>query len=218
MVSVRIENAIIDAFMALVGESSLDGASLPMVAARADVSLSTLRSAFSGRMGILAAFSARMDQAVLAALDVAMAEEAARERLFDVLFARLEQLAPYRMAIASLLATARRDPVIALHINNIACHSMAWMMAGAGISHTGKAAAVRAQGLALIWGRVLKTWLADDDPGLARTMAMLDRSLRRGERVAMRLARLENLADRLCGNRRGPHAAEEMGRAAAGGG
>jgi hypothetical protein len=41
---------------------------------------------------------------------------------------------------------------------------------------------VRAQGLALLFASVLRTWVDDDDPGLARTMAALDRALARGQR------------------------------------
>jgi hypothetical protein len=41
---------------------------------------------------------------------------------------------------------------------------------------------VRAQGLALLFGSVLRTWINDEDPGLARTMAALDRALARGQR------------------------------------
>jgi hypothetical protein len=37
--------------------------------------------------------------------------------------------------------------------------------------------------LALVYARSLRTWLNDEDPGLARTMADLDRRLRDGERM-----------------------------------
>ena len=38
-------------------------------------------------------------------------------------------------------------------------------------------------GLGLTYASVFRVWLQDDDPGLARTMAALDRRLRRGERA-----------------------------------
>jgi hypothetical protein len=41
---------------------------------------------------------------------------------------------------------------------------------------------LRAQGAALMFARVLRTFVDDDDPGLARTMAALDRALARGQR------------------------------------
>jgi hypothetical protein len=41
---------------------------------------------------------------------------------------------------------------------------------------------VRAQGLALMYAGVMRTFLHDEDEGLSRTMAALDRALGRGER------------------------------------
>ena len=45
--------------------------------------------------------------------------------------------------------------------------------------------------LALLYASVLRTWLDDDDPGLARTLAALDRGLARG-------ARWSGVFDELC--------------------
>jgi hypothetical protein len=57
---------------------------------------------------------------------------------------------------------------------------------------------VRAQGLALLFGSVLRTWVNDDDPGLARTMAALDRALGRGQRFAGLFEDLFSVPARLC--------------------
>jgi ubiquinone biosynthesis protein COQ9 len=60
---------------------------------------------------------------------------------------------------------------------------------------------LRAQGLAILFVSVLRTWLADDDPGLARTMSALDRALARGQRAAGLLDGLSRIPARLCGLR-----------------
>jgi hypothetical protein len=73
------------------------------------------------------------------------------------------------------------NPGLALALNRLAVRSMRWMLTAAGINTAGGRGALRAQGLALMFGRVLRVWVDDDDPGLARTMAELDRALRRGE-------------------------------------
>ena len=62
-----------------------------------------------------------------------MAEEPARERLFDVLMRRLEALAPYKEAVHSLLRSARRNPGLALALNAMAVRSQQWMLEAAGI-------------------------------------------------------------------------------------
>jgi hypothetical protein len=43
---------------------------------------------------------------------------------------------------------------------------------------------------------VTRVWLEDDDPGHARTMAELDKRLRRAERMAMRFDRLSQALGR----------------------
>ena len=42
---------------------------------------------------------------------------------------------------------------------------------------------LKRQGLVLVWRRILTRWFHDDDPGLAPTMAALDRELTRGGRI-----------------------------------
>jgi hypothetical protein len=61
---------------------------------------------------------------------------------------------------------------------------------------------VRAQGLALLYASVLRTWLDDTDPGLARTMAALDSALARGQRWSSMLDDLLSVPARLCPSRR----------------
>lgn len=201
MVQPKTRNRIVDALLALMAEKRWDEVTLEALAARAGVSLATLRTAYDGRLAVLADFVRRIDERVLAALDPDMAEEAARERLFDVLFSRFEALAPHRQAIRNLGEAARRDPLLALELNRIVTNSMGWMLAAAGISATGGAGTLRAQGLALVWARALRVWLDDDDPGLARTMAELDRRLRQAERTVIRLDRLGRIVGRFGGRR-----------------
>ena len=55
------------------------------------------------------------------------------------------------------------------------------MLTAADIGASGPRGVVRAQGLALLFGSVLRTWINDEDPGLARTMEALDRALARGQ-------------------------------------
>ena len=55
------------------------------------------------------------------------------------------------------------------------------MLRAADVSAEGLEGQLRATGLGAVYGSVFRTWLKDDDPGLARTMAALDRRLRRGE-------------------------------------
>jgi AcrR family transcriptional regulator len=191
MVQPKTRNRIIDALMALAAERPWDEVTLATIAERADVTLAALRAAYGGRLDILADFTRRIDERVLEAVDPDMRGEGLRERLFDVLFSRFEHLDPHKRAIENLGKAARRDPLLALELNRIVTGSMAWMLTAAGISATGGRGAFRAQGLALVWARVMRVWLEDHDSGRARTMAALDKHLRRAERAVIRLNRLE---------------------------
>ena len=71
---------------------------------------------------------------------------------------------------------------------------MRFMLEAAGIDSEGPVGAVKLQGLALAFGRVLPVWFRDKDADLAETMAALDRELTRGERFVARAEDLGRLA------------------------
>jgi len=173
---------IIAAFIGLLEEHAFEGIGFADLAARAGVSLAVLRGEFGAKLPIYAAFIKEIDRKVLAGGDADMAEEPPRERLFDVLMRRLEALAPHRPAIRSLLGSARCHPSLALALNGLAVRSQQWMLTAANIDAAGPRGIVRAQGVALLFAGVLRTFVDDEDEGLARTMAALDRALARGQR------------------------------------
>ena len=146
------------------------------------MTLSDLRNMFGSTIAILAAHMKDVDRAVLAGETADLADEPPRERLFDVLMRRLEVLAPHRAAIRSLAQSAMCNPGLALALNALAVRSQQWMLTAADISASGPKGMMRAQGAgACCLPRVLRTWVNDDDEGLARTMAALDRALARGQ-------------------------------------
>ncbi|MGB8566867.1 MAG: TetR/AcrR family transcriptional regulator, partial [Pseudolabrys sp.] len=174
----------IDALMTLLAENRLEQIGLAEVAGRAGIKLSQLRAEFGSTLAILAAHIKEIDRAVLAGGDADMAEEPARERLFEVLMRRLEALAPYKEAIRSIMYSARRNPGLAFALNAMAMRSQHWMLEAAGIRASGPRGVLRAQGAALMFGRVLSVWVDDEEQGLDRTMAALGRGLNSAERWA----------------------------------
>jgi AcrR family transcriptional regulator len=173
---------IIDALLSLLATEPLERIGLDDIAKAAGISLADLRGEFSSVTAILAAHMKDIDRTVLSADAADMTEEPARERLFDVLMRRLDAHAGHKAAIRSLLRSTLCNPPLALVMNGLAARSMSWMMTAAGISAAGPKGALRAQALTLMYVRVLSVWANDEDPGLARTMAALDRELARAER------------------------------------
>jgi len=180
---------VIDAFMELLAGTDYGAIALADVAAEAGVSLSEIRGLFSGKVAMMEAFSRRIDQMVLNG--PAAEGDSARDRLFDVIMRRLDALASHKPALTRLAGSARRDPGLAARIAKMNFGSQRWMFAAAGVGHGGLRGTIALSGVALLMGETTRVWLKDDDPGLARTMASLDKGLERG-------GRLMRLVDDLC--------------------
>ncbi len=170
-------NLAIGALMELLATESFEDIGLAEVAGRAGIKLSDLRAEFGSTLAILGAHIKDVDRAVLDGGDTDMAEETPRDRLFDVLMRRLEALAPHKDAVRSIMRSARRNPGLALALNAMAVRSQKWMLEAAGIGASGPRGALRAQGAALMFTRVMSVWIGDDEEGNDRAMAALDRGL-----------------------------------------
>jgi AcrR family transcriptional regulator len=193
---------IVGAFMALLAEKRFEDVGFAEIARRAGVSLSELRTKHASKIEMLAAHMREVDRAVLDGIDPAMADEPPRERLFDVLMRRLDMLAPDKAAVRSLQRSVMLNPGLTLALNGLAVRTMQWMLTAADISASGPKGMVRAQGLALLFASVLRTWVDDDDPGQARTLASLDRALSSGQRWAGFLDDLFRIPEAACSARR----------------
>lgn len=181
MATAKTRLKILKTFLGLLSENSYEEVGMPLLAKAADVKLSTLRECFTSKRALVQAFAESVDVAVLDDRDEDMADQPARDRLFDILMTRIDHLAPHRDALRALHKAARKDPGLAMEFNSIAVRSQRWMLIAAGIELSGFKGRFAAQGLAVAFARVIETWLDEDDEGMPRTMAKLDRELDQGE-------------------------------------
>lgn len=157
--------------------------SLSDIAGAADITLAQLHATYPSKTAILAAYTTRIDEAVLNDIDPELADKSSRERLFDVLMKRFEVMDPHKEAVRSILRAS------ASNMESLACgplslyRSMRWMLEAANIPLSGMRGQLRIKGLALIYLAVLRAWLNDDSEDMARTMSSLDRQLGRAERL-----------------------------------
>jgi AcrR family transcriptional regulator len=193
---------IVGAFMTLLAEKRFEDIGFAEIARRAGVSLSEMRMKHASKIELLAAYMREVDRVVLDGIDPGLADEPPRERLFDVLMRRLDVLAQDKAAVQSLGRSTTFNPGLTLAVNGLAVRSMQWMLTAADISANGPKGMVRAQGLTLLFGSVLRTWAHDDDPGQARTLAALDRALSSGQRWAGLLDDLCRIPEAACSARR----------------
>ncbi|GLK56348.1 AcrR family transcriptional regulator [Methylopila capsulata] len=212
----------IDALFSLLAEKPWGDIGLHDLAEQAGIGLADLRGLFPSKGAVLAGFVRKIDLDVLKHDVKDMADEPARERLFDVLMRRFEALAPYREGLRAARRGVMRDPLGAAEMNKVAVSSMQWMLAAAGVQESGPLGAARAQALVLVNARVFETFLNDSDQGLARTMKALDEELRKAERWAQRAdgalrltAPFRDVCDRAFGRkRRKDDVAEDVASAA----
>ncbi|WP_170984375.1 TetR family transcriptional regulator [Rhodoligotrophos defluvii] len=181
---------VIDATMRLAADQGWTALSMQDIARESGVALPRLRARYATKGAILADFIRSIDQAVLTRIErEAAGGEAAspRDRVFDVLMMRLEALEPYKAGLKAIFrdVASTFDGLPELFVTQL--NSRRWMLAAAGVRTHGLDGAMKAAGLGLVYGRVLRVWVDEEDPGLPKTMAELDRQLRRGAQTLNRL-------------------------------
>jgi AcrR family transcriptional regulator len=184
---------IIAATMRLAAERPWDDVLMKDIAEAAALDLAALRREFPSKSAILSAFSRAVDDAVLSSAPKFTGSENSRDRIFDVVMARLDVLVPYKEALKNIAAARPFD----MELVRRTMASQAWMLHAAGVRTDGVLGTSRVTGLASVYASVMQTWLQDDDPGSARTMAALDRRLKRGEQSMRMLTDVVEGADHI---------------------
>ena len=175
--------AILEALMDLAARRSWSEIEIGDVAKAANVSLAEFRDFFPSKGAVLGALSRQIDRQVLEGTTDDLAGEPARERIFDVLMRRFDALQPHKQALRRIFQDLQYDPVSLAALNQVSLNSQRFMLAAAGINTEGPLGKLKLQGAVLVYANTMRTWLDDDDLTLAKTMARLDRELRRAERI-----------------------------------
>ena len=194
MVTEKTRTKIVDSYLDLIKEKESLRIPYPLLAERAGIKLGSLREAFPSNMTLLENFIARIDRQVLDQQSDDMGDQPSVDRLFDILMRRLDALSPYKDAVKVMAKAVRSDPVFAFLFNKTATRSQMWMLSAAAIDPYGLKGRVKAQGLALVFADTLQVWF-DDTSDMPKTMAYLDKRLRRGH---SNLKRVEGIASLFC--------------------
>lgn len=171
----------------LAAQQPWSGVTLTKIAAEAGLSLAQTAAIASTKADILKLFIRQIDQKFLASLAVEPVEGEPHDRMFDAMLRRFELLTPHKEALRSIAAYPADSPLEWLSLAGSAIETQGWTMRAAGIEETGLRGDLHRLGLARIHQDILRVWLDDDDPGLSKTMAALDRKLRDAEQMARRL-------------------------------
>ncbi|MEM7619048.1 MAG: TetR/AcrR family transcriptional regulator [Pseudomonadota bacterium] len=179
----HLDDKIIIAALQCAENKRWSDVSLRDIANAANVSLSELHNEFPSKKLILSAFINRIDKEVLTQTeaDADIGDETPRDRLFDVIMTRFTVMQPFKTAINSIT----KDLWKFNQVSNIPFTdfevSMRWMLVAATLHSEGAKGRLRCVGLSKVYLDVFRIWLKDEDAGLAKTMAVLDKKLRQGE-------------------------------------
>jgi AcrR family transcriptional regulator len=176
-----------EALMSLVAELGWEKSTLNLVADRAGISLADLAADIQNRFDLLDHFGQQTNQRALKIAEEEGGSEAVRDKLFALLMARFDVLAEHKAAIISLSKSARRDPGLALYFAQKIRSTMSLFLEASGVNTSTLQGRVRASGLAMLYGKVIRVWFKDDSEDLAKTMKALDAALADAERWGKRL-------------------------------
>ena len=168
----------------LLAEDGWRRLSMVAVARRAGVAPAVVYRELGGRRAMLGALSRRLDDAMLQVDPADLADLPPRDRVFELLMARLEALAPFRDGLDRLARDAGRDPCVLLGTLCRLDRSLVWLQDAAGLRAAGLRARLHRRALGAAYLQALRVWRTDTAADLGATMAELDKQLRRVERLA----------------------------------
>ncbi len=188
--------AILRAAFEEIAEHGWTAVTMSDIARRADIDLAAVYTVFPAKSDLLDGLSLHADLKVLAADHGGMAEESARDRLFDILMQRFDALEPFKPGFRRLRSDLPNDPCLLLAAGPSLAHSMARMLEAADIPAVGFRGLARIAGLSVVWISTARTWINDDSADLAQTMAALDKALGRAEEIARSVDRTTGRAEK----------------------
>jgi AcrR family transcriptional regulator len=178
---------VVAAALKLAATRDWSAITLADIAAEAHMSLTDLVRLAASKTEILTLVTRDIDERLLTSLASDPVEGEPHDRLFDTMLRRLEIMTPHKPAIAGILKAPRSGFLESVAMFSTALGSLNRVLAAARFETSGNRGDLLRLGFLKLQADMLRIWLDDDDPGLARTMAQLDRRLRDTESWAERL-------------------------------
>jgi ubiquinone biosynthesis protein COQ9 len=178
-----LKDRAIRAALDLAAEQGWAETSFEDIAGRCKCSPADLHIIFRNRTDILVAYANHVDLAVSDRVHVDL-NSSERDRLFDVMMERFDILNEDREAVLSIIKSLRADPKQALNGLPHLGPSMLAMLNVAAIRFSGPCEIMIGAGLAGVYLFTLKAWMDDENEDLAKTMSVLDKSLKWAENLA----------------------------------
>jgi AcrR family transcriptional regulator len=179
-------DALLSAALQLIADRGWRGFQLTQLSAETGTPVSEVYRVFADRDAVLGAFLSRLTERALA-LDPVPTEGPARDRLFDAAMQLFDVSGDDRPVLRVLAHDLARDPLTLFSLRGAALRVARWTLMRAGVAPEGLFGMAQTGGLLAILLSTLRVWL-DDGPDQAKTMAALDRGLRRAEQAILRFS------------------------------
>lgn len=175
---------LLAAAFGLIGEQGWRGFSFAALARRTGVSRVEIYRRYRSRAALLGALSRQIDEAMLEVDEAELVGLPPRDRVFELLMRRLEAMVPYRAGLVRVAREARADPCV---MAATACRlerSLIWLQDIAGLRRHGLRARLARRAIGAAYLQTIRVWFEDEGADLGRTMAELDKQLRRIQSIA----------------------------------
>jgi len=173
------ENKIIEAALQLAARQDWSKLTLDHIAKAAKLSPAVVKKHFHGKNALLPAVVRWVNRETLATIDKLDLKASPHDRLFEVMMARLDVLQSHRRAILGIIAGSRRDPSALQYLLPVQTEAMRLMLNAARLQQKGLREIFSVTGLLGVYILTLCVWRTDNSPDMSKTMAVLDRYLRR---------------------------------------
>ena len=183
---------LIDTTLSLAGELGWPSVTLLLIGKTANVPLSEVSAIFPSKWDILEAFRGRTDLFITTRKNPNLSGQSAKDRLFDILMARIEIIEPWKAGIGSIARHAVAQPITGIRLFTSLNKSMECMIEHVNAKIQGPGKLIQSRGLTLIYLLVLRRWIRDHSSDLGPTMAELNE----------RLISADQLISRICGWRK----------------
>lgn len=172
----------VEAALELAAENPWDEITLAEIAARAGLDLSDFHMV-ADKSDLALAVEPWLDKSMSAeTIDL---DETPRERLFDVIMLRFEEMEKHRAGLLSLQHWRERNPARLAKLAKARGKTARWALTCAGLDgHSDLPMGLRAAGLAWAMARAERAWRREESEDFSRTMAELDKQLRSAEERA----------------------------------
>jgi len=180
-----LKEKVLNSALHLAEEQGWEYTTLRDISVHVEISVSDLYDIVEDKSDVLVLLGRMIDRRVLESMALEQDDTAsARDRLFDIMMDRYEVLNDYRGGLMAILDSFQYDPKQAVISCPHLCRSMSWMLEASGIETAGIKGAMKVAGLTGVYLRTLRVWKDDDSVDLSKTMAALDKTLERAERMA----------------------------------